>query len=171
MLKIVRMFFRAEGTNPWTVLLCLLVASLAGGIGMVSLLPLLAVTIEGTNQNIPYVGEIVTSVLSGLGLEAKSITLLLLVIAVIFLKSMLTLLAMAYVGNAYATVATGFRLRSSIKQLLTVRWAYFTTQPIGRIANAISSDAGRAGSAYMIAAKLSGQHHPGPDLHRRGAVH
>lgn len=153
MLKIVRMFFRAEGTNPWTVLLCLLVAGLAGGIGMVSLLPLLAVTIEGTNQNIPYVGEIVTSVLSGLGLEAKSITLLLLVIAAIFLKSMLTLLAMAYVGNAYATVATGFRSQL-IKQLLTVRWAYFTTQPIGRIANAVSSDAGRAGSAYMIAASF-----------------
>ncbi len=147
------MFFRAENTNPWTVLVCLLVAGVAGGVGLVTLLPLLAVLIEGSSESIPVVGQIMTSALSEVGIGAEPLPLLLLIIAAIFLKSMLTLLAMAYVGHAYATVATGFRAQL-IKQLLTVRWAYFTTQPIGRIANAISSDAGRAGSAYMIAANF-----------------
>ena len=39
--NIVRLFFKAERINPWTVLGCLLVASVVEGIGFASLVPLL----------------------------------------------------------------------------------------------------------------------------------
>ena len=41
MRNIVRLFFKAERINPWTVLGCLLVASVVEGIGFASLVPLL----------------------------------------------------------------------------------------------------------------------------------
>src|SRR3546814_12816047 len=60
---------------------------------------------------------------------------------------------MRYVGYAVAEVATGLRAEL-IKNLLNVRWDYFTHQPLGRIANAVSIDASRAGEAYLMAANF-----------------
>ena len=41
MRNIVQLFFRAEGINPWTVLVCLIAASVVEGLGFASLVPLL----------------------------------------------------------------------------------------------------------------------------------
>jgi hypothetical protein len=43
MREILKLFFRAEGTNPVIVLTCLIVAGLAEGLGFASLIPLLAI--------------------------------------------------------------------------------------------------------------------------------
>src|SRR3546814_16393179 len=61
------------------------------------------------------------------------------------------MVAMRYVGYAVAAVATDLRAEL-IKSLLNVRWEYFTKQPLGRIANAVSVDSTRAGQAYLMAA-------------------
>jgi len=59
--------------------------------------------------------------------------------------------AITYVGYAVAHISTSLR-REMVENLLRARWSYFTQQPLGRIANALSVDAGRAGEAYMSAA-------------------
>jgi ATP-binding cassette subfamily C protein len=71
----------------------------------------------------------------------------------IVLKCLLTMAAMSYAGYAVAEVATGMRAEL-IKSLLNVRWGYFTQQPLGRIANAVSVDATRAGQGYLMAANF-----------------
>jgi ATP-binding cassette subfamily C protein len=155
MRSVLKVFFRAEGTRPWLVLCCLLLAGLSGGIGFTSLLPLLTLTAEG-QQSDSFAAKLVNDLLNMVGLPAEPLPLLLLVVGAIVLKSTLSLYAMRHVARASAGVATGLR-SDLIRKLLNVRWSYFTSQPIGRIANAMSTDATRAGKAYSTAAEFLSQ--------------
>ncbi|WP_193371338.1 ABC transporter ATP-binding protein [Pelagibius marinus] len=151
MIGILRIFYGAKGTTPWLVLGCLLLAGLAEGVGMAALLPALSVTMEDGGGETSPVARYVTEILGWVGLQPRLDVLLTLVVGGITVKCLLTMAAMRYVGNAVADVATGLRAEL-IKSLLNVRWAYFTHQPLGRIANAVSVDATRAGRAYLMAA-------------------
>ncbi|NIA71509.1 ABC transporter ATP-binding protein [Pelagibius litoralis] len=153
MIGILRIFYGAEGTRPGLVLTCLLLAGIFEGIGLASLLPLLSLAInDGAGATSPIIGYVDTA-LGWVGLEPGLGVLLLLVVGGIVLKCLLTMAAMFYVGYAVAEVATGLRAQL-ITRLLNVRWGYFTHQPVGRIANAISVDATRSGHAYLMAANF-----------------
>lgn len=152
MLSVLRIFFGARGTNPWSVLGCLLLAGLFEGIGMASLLPLLTLTLENGASDSPIM-QVVASVLAVFGLSMSLGSLLLLGFLGILMKAILHTIAMRHVAITVAEVATGLRLQL-IKQLLDVRWEYFTRQPVGLIANAISVDATRSGQAYLTAANF-----------------
>ncbi len=149
--SILTIFLRAPGTHPWAVLVCLLVASVAGGLGLASLLPLFDIaTGAGQQSDSPIVEAILTG-FNAVGLTPSIGPLLLLLVIGISTKSLLMLLAMSYVGTTTARVATDLR-SDLINQLLRVRWSYLASQPMGRFANAVSNDATRAGKAYLIAA-------------------
>lgn len=153
MRQLIRMFFQAEGTHPWAVLTSLLFAGVAGGIGLVSLLPLLTVTIDGGQGNDSVVTEVVKTGLAMVGLEPELLTLVVLIVVAVSMKSILTFVAMRYVGYASVTVAMGFRAKL-IKQLMDVEWRYFIGLPLGRVANTVSLDAYRSGQTYVVAANL-----------------
>jgi ATP-binding cassette, subfamily C, bacterial len=151
--SILTIFLRAPGTHPWAILSCLLVASLAGGLGLASLLPLISLAAGSGQASESQAAQVVLQVLAFLGLSASIGPLLLLLVGGMIGKELLTLLAMLYVGNTTARVSTDLR-SDLINQLLRVRWNYLTSQPIGRFANAISVDATRAGRAYLVAASF-----------------
>ncbi|MGH6944298.1 MAG: ABC transporter transmembrane domain-containing protein, partial [Geminicoccaceae bacterium] len=153
MRHIFRLFFRAEGANPWSVLLALLLATVAEGVGLLSLLPLLAVATEGTEASNSVVYRIVEHGLAILGLEPSLETLLPIVVSAVIVRALLTLLAMRHVGNSVAEVSTRLRQRL-LRALLQVHWSFLARQPVGRIANAMSNDATRAGQAYLITAQF-----------------
>jgi ATP-binding cassette subfamily C protein len=153
MIGVLRIFYGARGTRPWIVLACLLLAGIAEGVGLATLLPLLSLAIDdGAGESSAIVGY-VEETLALFGLTPGLGLLLVLVVGGIVAKGLLTMAAMSYVGNAVAEVATGLR-SELIKRLLNVRWGYFTHQPLGRIANAVSNDATRAGQAYLMAAQF-----------------
>lgn len=151
MIRVLRIFYGASGTNPRTVLICLLLAGIAEGMGLATLLPLLSLAIDGNAAAETALGSYVAAVLGWFGLRPEIGLLLFLVVSGIVLKSALHMVAMRYVGNAVAEVATGMRERL-IKRLLDVRWGFFTHLPLGRIANSVSVDATRAGKAYLMSA-------------------
>ncbi len=153
MIGILRIFYGAKGTRPWVVLACLLAAGIAEGIGLATLLPLLSLTINGGAAEAAPLTEYVTAVLAFFGQAPELGLLLVLVVGGIVVKCILTIAAMRYVGSAVAGVATGLRAEL-IMRLLNVRWGYFTHQPLGRIANAVSVDATRAGQGYLMAANF-----------------
>ncbi|WP_299617618.1 ABC transporter ATP-binding protein [Pelagibius sp.] len=153
MTGILRIFYGAKGTNPWLVLFCLLLAGVFEGIGLATLLPLLSLTIDDGARETSTVALYVEQALAFVGLAPTLGLLLCLVVGGIVLKCLLTLIAMRFVGYAVAEVATGLRAEL-IKRLLTVRWSYFTHQPLGGIANAVSVDATRSGHAYLMAANF-----------------
>ena len=151
MIGILRILFATRWANPWLVMTCLLLASFSEAIGIASLLPLLSVLMGEESGAMPEIGQVIVGVLSAIGIEASLLPLLALVIGGLVVKQLLTLLAMRYVGYAMAEVATGLRT-DLVKALLQARWSYFVRQPVGRIANAVSTDATRAAMAYKMAA-------------------
>ncbi|MCX8100127.1 MAG: ABC transporter ATP-binding protein [Geminicoccaceae bacterium] len=153
MRKLLAIFFRAPGTRPWLLILAMLAATLAEGLGFATLMPLIGVAAEATPQEQSPLNRAVREVLARLGLSAEVGTLLVLIVAILVLRSLLRLAATIYVGNAMATVTTGIR-RRLIDHLLKVRWRYLVHQPLGRIANVASGEAMKAGRAFTLVAEL-----------------
>ncbi len=139
--------------RQYIVVGCLLLASLAEGVGIASLLPVLSLAAGDAGTDQSPIHSAVTDVLGALGLPVDIGVLLLIVVFGLLAKSALILLTMNYVGYVVAEIATGLRL-SLVERLLEVRWSYFTKQPIGRFANAISGEATRASQAFLSVSLL-----------------
>jgi ATP-binding cassette subfamily C protein len=152
-LGILRIFFSARGTQPIAVLSCLLLGGLAEGVGLAMLVPVMSVALGGPDDEPSASAAMLIDLLAYLGIPPDVFAMVAVAVSAIVLKNALNLAAMTYVGYAVAHVATSMR-RDLVDSLLHVRWGYFTQQPLGRIANALSVDATRAGQAYLSAANF-----------------
>ena len=146
-------FFRTPNTHPWAVLLCLLASSLAGGLSLASLLPLFSLIIDAGEENDSAVAQTVRELLDVVGLDLSVGSLLAVFVVGTVARSLLKLLAMTFVGNTTANVATDLR-RDLVGNLMSVRWGYLTNQPLGRLANSASTEATRAAKAYFASASF-----------------
>ncbi len=153
MRSLLSIFFSAPGARPWLLIAALLVATLVEGVGFATLLPLIGAAAESSASELSPLNRAVREFLSVLGLPLEVGTLLIVVVLVLVLRSLLRLAAMIYVGTATAVVTTGIR-RTLIDTLLKVRWRFFVSQPLGRIANIASGEAMRAGRAFTLVAEL-----------------
>ena len=135
---------------------CLLFASVAEGVGLLLLLPVIgAVTGEtgqGKGNNLFGVGEFLTQSLSYVGLSPTVGPLLIIIVLCIAFKSIFLLAARAQVGYTVAHVATDLRL-TLLRSLLAAKWEFYVRQPVGGLANAVGTEAIRASLAYQEGAK------------------
>jgi ATP-binding cassette subfamily C protein len=143
------------------MLLALLLAGAAEGVGLSALLPLISVAIgsqtgaePGASTSNSGVERIVTEYLSALGLTPTIGVLLVVIVLAIVLKSCLVLIAKKQVGYTVAGVATDLRL-GLLRALLVARWEYFLRQPIGALANSMATEAVRTSKAYLHGASMS----------------
>ena len=134
------------------MLLCLVVATLAEGIGLSTALPLLSLAFGGEGASSPY-EEHVRNLLARLGVEPSMGPLITLVLAAFWIKALLMVLSKSQVGYAVAHVATDLRL-SLLRALLAARWSYYTRQPVGAISNAMATEADRASNAFHFLALI-----------------
>jgi len=153
MKQVLDIFFRAPGTRPWAVMLCLLAASLFEGIGLATLLPVIVVATRNTNAEIGSFEQFILDGIDAVGLSPDLTSLLAVVGIALVATALLTMVAMIYVGWASAEVATGFR-RDIIRNLLDVRWSYLLHQPLGRFTNTLSIDVQKAAEAYQLCAVM-----------------
>ena len=153
MKTLLELFFGARRSTSWTVIGCLLVASAVEGIGFTSVVPLLTVATgiesEDPSPVMIYTQELMTSI----GLPMSIGILLSFFVVVMVLKSLLTFMAMAYVGSAVAEFSTKLRLQI-IKNILNVQWNYFAHNPIGKITVAVGGHVHSSGLAYQAVATL-----------------
>jgi ATP-binding cassette subfamily C protein len=155
MKKVFRIFFTAEGTRPWAVLFCLILAGFAEVISLTALLP----TLQSISSNGLETGDgslavrLIHDWMASLGVSPNLPNLILVVVIFFSLKTLLSFLAMSYAGYAIAGVSTSLR-RDLIKALFGARWSFYTQLQAGRVANIISGDAGLAGMAYFSAAQI-----------------
>jgi ATP-binding cassette subfamily C protein len=153
--NILRLFFSAEGINPWTVLLCLILASVVEGIGFVSLVPLLLVATDtGAGDASPWLAT-ARDIAESVGLSLTAGTLIIFFVITVMVKSVLNFFAMQHVGTAIANFSAGLRLQV-IRNLFRARWSYLVQHPVGQIANAIGQ-AGSSGKAYELGATFIAQ--------------
>ncbi len=154
MIQILKIFFTAEKTKPWLVLLCLLSAGLAEALGISSILPVAGTMLgdkSGTTSSLDYYFN---SILSIFGLAANLETLVLLLTTFMILRAALLFIATTYSGIAAARVTIDIRQRL-IRAIFRARWSFYNDQSGGGIANSISNNAGRAGDAYRTAATVT----------------
>jgi ATP-binding cassette subfamily C protein len=154
--NIIHLFFRAEGINPWAVLVCLVAASVVEGLGFASLVPLLWIVADPEQAEPSPVLDVSRDIMAKLGLSLDIGTLLVFFIATLVLRSALTFVAMRHVGYAVAEFSTGLRSRI-IEHLFRARWGFLVQHRVGRAASAISGQSGRAGQAYYLAATFFAQ--------------
>ncbi len=152
---------RAYPLQSAIMLMALLLAGVAEGVGLSALLPLISVAMgsqpgaePGASVSHSGVERVVTEYLSALGLTPTLGVLLVVIVVAIVMKSGLVLLAKKQVGYTVAGVATDLRL-SLIRALLVARWEYFLRQPIGVLANSMATEAVRTSSAYLHGALMS----------------
>ena len=136
------------------MLAALLLAGILEGISLSMLLPLLSIAVSSSpDGGALSVGtpaaqsssleRMVADAFATLGLAPTIGTLLAIMVIAIVLKSAMVLLAKKHVGYTAARVATDLRL-ALLRALLAARWEYYLGQPIGKFANAMATEAGRA---------------------------
>lgn len=150
-MKILVAFARIyPGRTAW-MLISLLLAAVAEGIGLTTLLPMLSVALGESSQS--GMSATVLSVMQSLGLEPTVGAMLLVIITGMTLSSLMILLANRQVGYAVAHVATQLRA-TLIEALMASRWLYFVNKRIGALANSVSGEAYRAALGYEHAANV-----------------
>lgn len=155
-IKLISYFMRAYPWRSAVMVCCLLLSGVSDGVGLMTLLPILDAIASSGGGSQSVVGHAIQQLLSFLGFEPRLPTLLVLMVIVIYIKGCFILLAMRQAGYTVAHVTNGLRIRL-IRALMEARWSYFISQPTGYFANAVSSEAMRAATAYnhavlMIAA-------------------
>jgi ATP-binding cassette subfamily C protein len=151
--QILRIAAAAPPLSNFVVLLCLLASGVFEGIGIASLIPLLAAAGDPTGANQGVFGKYVSDALDYLGLPHDLLILLAILIVAMIGKAALHLLAMRQVGHAVARVGTKMRMQL-VTALLEARWSFFVREPVGRFANAVGFDAMRASEAYSAVANF-----------------
>lgn len=151
--KVLRMFGSAEGATKWKVLLCLILANLVQGIGIASLVPLIAIVSDQGSEEPSAASALILDGVRSFGFEPNLEILLLLVVGAIVLKSLISLLALRYVGYAVADISTRMRQRL-LSNLLNARWSYLTQQSLGAMAQTVNQMAVRAGQGFRLSATM-----------------
>jgi ATP-binding cassette, subfamily C, bacterial len=142
--------FRGHPFEGASVIALLFLAGMAEAVGVIALLPLLGLT-TGGEVDIPIAGDLLTDLLEDLGLAGSIGALLVIIVAGIAAKAGLRILAMRQAGYAAARVGRDLRLEL-IRSLMSARWGYFTGQPVGSLANAVSAEAERASNVFIRSA-------------------
>jgi ATP-binding cassette subfamily C protein len=154
-------FARAYPLQSLIMLLALMLAGVAEGIGLTALLPLVSIGIGSQTgaQGDTFVGgsgleRAVTEALAAIGLTPTLGILLAVITLAITVKSLLLLVAKKRIGYTVAQVATDLRL-SLLRSLLRTKWEYFISQPVGVLTNAIATEANRTSKAYLAGTTIT----------------
>ena len=136
-------FARAYPTRSALALVSVFGAALLDGLGMSMLLSMLTLATGEAGDTPSKPQEIALEIVSFFGVTPSPLNLLLIAIGAISLKAALGLLANRQVGYTVAYIATDLRL-ALIRAVMKARWQHYLQQSIGRLSNAIATEAQRA---------------------------
>ncbi|MEM8661685.1 MAG: ABC transporter ATP-binding protein [Pseudomonadota bacterium] len=150
-------FFRAYPAQTVLMLLALLLSGIAEGIGLSALLPMVNIALgaEATATLGPFVPEsdnafeqAVLDALAKVGIAPTLGNMLLIMVGMLALKSAFLLAAQRQVGYTAAQVGTDLRLQM-LRAVLKSKWEYFLHQPVGKLTNALATEAQRSSTAFV----------------------
>ena len=156
-MRLMLSFFRAYPWQTLIMLLALLFAGIAEGVGLSALLPLLNLAMQsGSGGDTGPKSEferVVVDFMHGLGISPTIGVLLVVIVAGVTLKSLMLLVAKKQVGYTAAQVATDLRLEL-LSAILKSRWEYFLHKPVGTLTNALASEAQRSADSFVNGATV-----------------
>ena len=154
-MKLLRDFIRRYPWPSLFLVLALLIAGVADGIGLTALLPLLNIVVSpnGDYVNQGGIDGAVHEALLAVGLDPTIGVLLTVMVLGIAIKGLLVFIAELRIGYISAEVATGLRFEL-LKAITATRWSYFVDQSAGGLANSFATEAPSAANAYVFAVRL-----------------
>lgn len=155
-LPMIRAFVRAYPGRSAAALGAVFAAGLMDGLGMSMLLSMLSfATRTDTVEHEPSMPEqFALRAAEFVGLHPSAPVLLVLSILLIALKAVLSLLANRQVGYTVSNIATDLRL-TLIRSVMSARWAHYLQQSVGRLSNAVATEAQRASEAFQYSAEMT----------------
>ena len=150
-------FFRAYPWQSALMLSALLLSGIAEGIGLSALLPLLNIAlgydatgeltgISSQSQN--SFEQSVLDALAWVGIAPTLGNMLWILVIGVLVKSVFLLLAQRQVGYTAAQVGTDLRLEM-LRAVLLSKWEYFLHQPVGKLTNALATEAQRSSASFV----------------------
>lgn len=153
-MQLMASFFHRYRWQMLYVLLALLLSGIAEGIGLSAMLPLLNVALDSSSGNPAERNEFeqsVLQVLDYLGIEPTIGPLLLVIVLGASSRSVLLIIAQRKVGYTAAQIGTDMRLEM-LQAILRSKWEYFLHQPIGKLTNALATEAQRSSESFVFGA-------------------
>ncbi|WP_374383606.1 ABC transporter ATP-binding protein [Dongia sp.] len=135
------------------VMIGVMAASLLEGLSVASLFPILSLVSGDPGEKPNKVERFILMALDFLHIPATLGSLVLLLGAFALLKAVISLNVSRYVGYLVAEIATEMRSRM-IDAMLAARWSYYTVNPIGRFAGAITTEANWGSAIYRTSLNL-----------------
>ncbi|CAN5465307.1 ABC transporter ATP-binding protein [soil metagenome] len=153
-LPMIAAFVRAYPRRSAVALIATFVAGLVDGLGMSMLLSMLSLATRKPGHEASLPEQYALRIAEFMGLPATPPVLLVMAIVLIALKAVLTLAANRQVGNAVASIATDLRL-TLIRAVMGARWRHYLNQSVGRLSNAVATEASRASETFQYSAEMA----------------
>jgi ATP-binding cassette, subfamily C, bacterial len=150
-------FFRAYRGQTLLMMLALLLSGVAEGVGLSALLPLLNIALGSEASNmVPGASaggnsrfeQIILNALHALGIVPTLGNMLLIILGGVAFKNLFLLIAQRQVGYTAAQVSTDLRLQL-LRAVLRSKWEYFLHQPVGKLTNAMATEAQRSAASFV----------------------
>lgn len=151
-LRAVREIMTEAPVRGTLIIVLLLLASIAEGLGILAVLPLLGPFIDGGTSSVPALG-LFEDAFATVAVEPSTAVILGLIVLFISTKAVLVFFAMSLVGFASTQYVTDLRM-SLLGRLMSAKWSFFLNQPVGVFANALGVEATVSGSTYTQAFKM-----------------
>jgi len=156
-MRLMASFFRAYRWQTTIMLAALLLSGIAEGIGLSALLPLLNIAL-GTDAGSMLTGvsapdqstfeRTILDILDSAGISPTLGNMLWIIVGGVAFKSIFLLVAQRQVGYTAAQVATDLRLEM-LRAVLLSKWEYFLHQPVGKLTNALATEAQRSSASFV----------------------
>ena len=154
-MRMIRDFARQ---HPWISLWLVLLLGMSGiadGFGLTVMLPMLDLAFnDGAAPPDDALSTFTRDVLARAGLEPTLGILLTVIVLSITLKCLLVFAAERRMGYIAADVATDLRARL-LSAVSSASWLYYVKQSVGKLANAMATEAWRASNAYVYGIRLA----------------
>jgi ATP-binding cassette subfamily C protein len=147
-------FVRAYPARSAAAMAAVFTAGLLDGLGLSMLLSMLTLASGGADTDPSLPERVALGVADWLGVAPTALNLLMLATALISLKAALSLLANRQVGYTVAHVATDLRL-ALIRAVMNARWSHYLQLSVGRLSNAVATEAQRASEAFQYGAEMA----------------
>ncbi len=158
-MRLIRDFIVSHPWNSALLMVLLFLAGVADGLGLSAMLPMLNLAFDSTAGSANGAAEdslsaLVYGVIASIGLQPSLGVLLGLIVTGIAFKSLLIFIAEQRIGYLAADVATGLRVQL-LRAITASSWRFYVNQSVGRLANAMATEAWRASNAYVYAIRLT----------------
>jgi len=149
MRTLLRIFNSPSGSRPLLVVTAFLLSSLTEGIGLMSLLPVIAIV--GGGEETTGTSKFVVEWLQAIGIPPEIKTLVAFAVAMMCAKVLINFIAMRFISNTAAEVATGLR-RRVITGVMRANWPFIVERSKGNFTHSVGAESARASRAYIQAA-------------------